>query len=334
MLLFGFAGYIVTGSLSTKTGGKKEKEGESHLSGEGSPKLADFFLHGHVFTIRVGIAPSLINERINEFELREYPKIVNQTRQKQPLGQLSRAVGGLRTIINAQKKRSQRRWSNSFIAPQPHNIYIHHCCTKDLFAVRCISQFFWLFDKILSSKVDINEFLTFYSEGTLITNTNYSDNHFKEEYVVLCVCGKDRINAKESEIVYNAYIDLLHRRLSELSNENEKRLNALFPGLQDECNGNTEIDNDNNNENTMNTEMCDNDNDDDNDNTMTNTNPFHIQCQPEYCSCRKPDDGKGMIFCEICKEWFHYKCVKISEAEANAMSLTSDPYVCPTCTLI
>jgi hypothetical protein len=27
--------------------------------------------------------------------------------------------------------------------------------------------------------------------------------------------------------------------------------------------------------------------------------------EPVYCSCRKPDDGRFMIYCDACQEWFH-----------------------------
>ena len=28
-----------------------------------------------------------------------------------------------------------------------------------------------------------------------------------------------------------------------------------------------------------------------------------------YCTCRMPDDGKKMAFCEECDEWYHAKCL-------------------------
>ena len=28
-----------------------------------------------------------------------------------------------------------------------------------------------------------------------------------------------------------------------------------------------------------------------------------------YCSCRMPDDGEKMVFCEQCDDWYHTKCL-------------------------
>ena len=28
-----------------------------------------------------------------------------------------------------------------------------------------------------------------------------------------------------------------------------------------------------------------------------------------YCSCRMPDDGEKMVFCEQCNDWYHAKCL-------------------------
>jgi len=33
-----------------------------------------------------------------------------------------------------------------------------------------------------------------------------------------------------------------------------------------------------------------------------------------YCTCRCPDDGKLMVECEGCAEWFHASCLKLSRA--------------------
>lgn len=51
-----------------------------------------------------------------------------------------------------------------------------------------------------------------------------------------------------------------------------------------------------------------------------------------YCICRKPNDGKGMIECLTCKEWFHYKCVDLTKAKAAPYEKDEDlPYFCPMC---
>ena len=49
--------------------------------------------------------------------------------------------------------------------------------------------------------------------------------------------------------------------------------------------------------------------------------------KPVFCICRKPDDGHFMIACDACYEWFHGKCVQITEEAALAV----DYYHCPEC---
>ncbi|KAI4725398.1 hypothetical protein E4T49_06877 [Aureobasidium sp. EXF-10728] len=48
-----------------------------------------------------------------------------------------------------------------------------------------------------------------------------------------------------------------------------------------------------------------------------------------YCLCRKPDTGTFMIGCDGgCDDWFHGKCVNISEKWRSLI----DKYICPFCT--
>lgn len=47
-----------------------------------------------------------------------------------------------------------------------------------------------------------------------------------------------------------------------------------------------------------------------------------------YCICRKPDDHKYMIGCDGgCDNWFHGKCVNITEEDGKLI----DKYICPNC---
>ena len=46
-----------------------------------------------------------------------------------------------------------------------------------------------------------------------------------------------------------------------------------------------------------------------------------------YCLCRGPDDRTFMIACDYCDEWFHGRCVHLTEEEGN----TIDKYKCPIC---
>lgn len=47
-----------------------------------------------------------------------------------------------------------------------------------------------------------------------------------------------------------------------------------------------------------------------------------------YCICKKPyDPSKFMIGCDLCSNWFHVKCIGLTEIQAKAM----DKYVCNEC---
>ncbi|XP_022313989.2 nucleosome-remodeling factor subunit BPTF-like isoform X2 [Crassostrea virginica] len=47
-----------------------------------------------------------------------------------------------------------------------------------------------------------------------------------------------------------------------------------------------------------------------------------------YCLCRTPyDDTQFYIGCDRCQDWFHGRCVGVSQVEANHM----DVYICPNC---
>ncbi|KAI8381320.1 PLU-1-like protein-domain-containing protein [Radiomyces spectabilis] len=45
-----------------------------------------------------------------------------------------------------------------------------------------------------------------------------------------------------------------------------------------------------------------------------------------YCVCRRPESGL-MIECDVCHEWYHGPCVKVSRREAK----TQNSYICPIC---
>jgi len=47
-----------------------------------------------------------------------------------------------------------------------------------------------------------------------------------------------------------------------------------------------------------------------------------------FCVCHQPDDGTPMVCCSVCDEWYHFRCVKLSEEKASELQT----YVCPTCT--
>ena len=43
-------------------------------------------------------------------------------------------------------------------------------------------------------------------------------------------------------------------------------------------------------------------------NTKSNASPQNL-ADVKYCVCRKPSQG-FMLQCELCKDWFHSKCVQ------------------------
>ncbi len=47
-----------------------------------------------------------------------------------------------------------------------------------------------------------------------------------------------------------------------------------------------------------------------------------------FCTCRKPDDGKLMIQCDTCLEWYHGACIGVSRKHARNIK----SYKCSSCT--
>ncbi|KAF7727360.1 hypothetical protein EC973_007603 [Apophysomyces ossiformis] len=54
------------------------------------------------------------------------------------------------------------------------------------------------------------------------------------------------------------------------------------------------------------------------------TNPISVS--DVYCLCRTPESGL-MIECDMCHEWYHGPCVKVTRREAKSQS----SYICPIC---
>ncbi|PWN37836.1 uncharacterized protein FA14DRAFT_170608 [Meira miltonrushii] len=47
----------------------------------------------------------------------------------------------------------------------------------------------------------------------------------------------------------------------------------------------------------------------------------------EFCICRKGDDGKPMVLCANCNEWYHFKCIGLTKKAAESLT----EFTCPSC---
>jgi hypothetical protein len=50
-----------------------------------------------------------------------------------------------------------------------------------------------------------------------------------------------------------------------------------------------------------------------------------------YCVCNGFNDGRFMVECEECEEWFHGRCVQLSGVDEEAAEATADGFTCPKC---
>ena len=58
------------------------------------------------------------------------------------------------------------------------------------------------------------------------------------------------------------------------------------------------------------------------------TGVFEPRRVPVYCTCEEPyNPDLPMVECDLCKEWYHTKCVGLSDAVIEAM----DSFTCHTC---
>lgn len=49
-----------------------------------------------------------------------------------------------------------------------------------------------------------------------------------------------------------------------------------------------------------------------------------------YCICRLPDDGRKMIQCTSCKQWYHCNCMKLSQRMIKSIEDIKKPWYCGT----
>uniref|UniRef100_A0A6G1SPS6 PHD finger protein 3 n=1 Tax=Aceria tosichella TaxID=561515 RepID=A0A6G1SPS6_9ACAR len=50
-----------------------------------------------------------------------------------------------------------------------------------------------------------------------------------------------------------------------------------------------------------------------------------------WCTCEKPDDGNFMIECEICKYWFHGRCVGMTQSLSKQREKEGKEWFCSNC---
>merc|ERR1719318_171059 len=50
-----------------------------------------------------------------------------------------------------------------------------------------------------------------------------------------------------------------------------------------------------------------------------------------WCICQQPHNNRFMICCDICLDWFHGKCVGITQAQGKVMEEAGQDWKCPPC---
>ncbi|KAL7749045.1 hypothetical protein RI367_005449 [Sorochytrium milnesiophthora] len=50
-----------------------------------------------------------------------------------------------------------------------------------------------------------------------------------------------------------------------------------------------------------------------------------------YCICRGTDDGRPMVCCDQCDDWYHAECLNISQEQIDDIELNEAPWTCPRC---
>lgn len=56
-------------------------------------------------------------------------------------------------------------------------------------------------------------------------------------------------------------------------------------------------------------------------------NVLQLELTDTFCICDKPDDGRLMIQCDTCDNWYHGACVAITQEVADTLKT----YICPRC---
>lgn len=52
-----------------------------------------------------------------------------------------------------------------------------------------------------------------------------------------------------------------------------------------------------------------------------------VNAEPVYCVCKSTNDQGFMIECDACKDWFHGRCVNMSEKKSRSLKT----WLCPSC---
>ena len=76
----------------------------------------------------------------------------------------------------------------------------------------------------------------------------------------------------------------------------------------------------------------DEDEDDDDDDDIDNRS-WNSEDDPDrlWCICQKPHNNRFMICCDRCEDWFHGKCVNVTQSMGKKWELVGKDWVCPKC---
>ena len=80
-------------------------------------------------------------------------------------------------------------------------------------------------------------------------------------------------------------------------------------------------------------EEQDGDEDEDEDDDDIDNRSWNSEDDPDrlWCICQKPHNNRFMICCDRCEDWFHGKCVNVTQSMGKKWELVGKDWVCPKC---
>ena len=86
-------------------------------------------------------------------------------------------------------------------------------------------------------------------------------------------------------------------------------------------------------EDTDGDEEQDGDEDEDEDDDDIDNRSWNSEDDPDrlWCICQKPHNNRFMICCDRCEDWFHGKCVNVTQSMGKKWELVGKDWVCPKC---